>query len=151
MDVRRGAHTDKGGVCAVIMSRVGFHTTKEVVRNRVEQMVNRSRRRPRECMLLVAGTGRVDGFAYAERTERFELFTAEEEALWWVQYVAARPFAGAGRVYVALLRSMKERADAPLLCGAWSHRALQGGRGRERLGRLYARLGMRQVASAWEW
>ena len=151
MDVRRGVHTDKEGVCAVIMSRVGFHTTKAVVRNRVEQMVNRSRRRPRESMLLVAWGGRVDGFAYAERTERFELFTAEEEAIWWVQYVGARPCARAGRVYVALLRAMKERADAPLLCGAWTHRALQGGEGQEKLGRLYARLGMRQVATAWEW
>ena len=151
MDVRRGAHPDKGGVCAVLMGRVGYHTTREVVRNRVEQMVNRSRRRPRECMLLVAVSGRVDGFAYAEKTERFELFTADEEAIWWVQYVVARPCPQAGRVYVALLRAMKERADAPLLVGAWTHRALQGGKGRERLGRLYARMGMRQVAAAWEW
>ena len=150
MRVRRGTHGDKAGVVAVVLSRVGFHTTRAVVAGRVEVMVNRSHKRPEERCLLVAGRGAaVEGFAYAERAQRFELFT--EEAVWMVHYVAARPGALAGRVVVALLRALREAADAPVLCGAWTHEALQGGRGRERLGRLYRRLGMREVAVAWEW
>ena len=150
--IERATHGDKAGVAAVVMSRVGYHTTKAVVSNRVEQMVNRSCRRPKQhCLLVDRRGGRVEGFAYAELSERFELFTADEERLWMVHYVAARPGPVTGRVYVALLRAMKRDLGAPILVGAWRHRALQGGKGMETLGRLYARLGMRQVASAWEW
>ena len=152
MEVRKGGHPDRAAIASVILSRVGFHTERRVVEGRVAQMVNRARKRPGECRLLVAGReGAVEGFGYAERAERFELFTAPEEAVWMVQYVAAAPGPLSGRVYVALLRGLKAACDAPVLFGAWTHRALQGGRGLERLGRLYGRLGMRHVASAWEW
>ena len=149
--VRPGTHADRSAVAGVILSRVGFHTTRAVVENRVAQMVNRSRRRPDGHRLLVAGgAGKVEGFLYAERSERFELLV--EDPLWLVHYVAARPGPRAGAVYVALLRAMREAAGGvPMLVGAWTHRALQRGRGRERLGRIYRRLGMREVAAAWEW
>ena len=152
MRIRPATHADKGGIVSVAMSRVGFHTERRVVANRVEQMVNRARKTPRENVLLVlAGDAGVAGFGFMHRAQRFDLFVDEGEAQWIVVYAAVRDRAGAGRWYVALLSAMRDAADAPMVVSAYAHEALQGGEGMEKLGRLYGRMGLRQVASAWEW